>query len=634
MLSSAATKREAKSYLSRYNLDRPSVTKSQLATHYVGVNLGSLYLPIRSIDESPIFAQTPAQTRFRDKTNEPLHVALVKITGPQLLEDATLDGIGHTLSQLSRLGLNCIVVADLSRNEPDRLPLSLPKALEQTDRIAQAIDKHGRPGARRLDNVIGIAPLREESDASVKVRGAIRVINRNLILAPLRRGIIPVVAPMAFMADMQRLHTVSTDDVILALIRDLAGIQSNIFGDEEPLRIVESLTSLQKQVSLDRLIVLDPLGGIPSTKGVRRAHIFINLEQDYDGIRSDLLGSDHGTVQQADPTTSGDDRPDALALGTSFTGPWYDGRGPGVELEEGKPPIMSAITKCSHLQNLELVRNALGILPPTSSAILTSPQEAANPKSHVSTQSHGPRVATRRRRNPLIHNLLTDKPILSSSLPVRPHPPPNAVIGTAPATFVKRGMPVTIIPDPHVQPWGPPTASSPGIRLSDPSVDLARLIFLIEDSFNRKIDISDYLSRISNHIAGVIICGNYEGGAILTWESPFPDCSPELMVPYLDKFAVLRRSQGAGGVADIVFNAMVEDCFPAGVCWRSRKDNPVNKWYFERSKGTWKMPDSNWTMFWTTDDVEAGDERGLFGDYAKVCRNVVPSWADKKVVAD
>jgi len=76
----------------------------------------------------------------------------------------------------------------------------------------------------------------------------------------------------------------------------------------------------------------------------------------------------------------------------------------------------------------------------------------------------------------------------------------------------------------------------------------------------------------------------------------------------------------------------VKDCFPKGVCWRSRRDNPVNKWYFERSRGTWKMPDTNWTMFWTTPDLDLDQQR--FSDYEGVCRSVVPSWADNKNVVD
>jgi len=146
------------------------------------------------------------------------------------------------------------------------------------------------------------------------------------------------------------------------------------------------------------------------------------------------------------------------------------------------------------------------------------------------------------------------------------------------------------------------------------------------------------MDRINDRIAGLIIAGEYEGGAILTWEFPpgvqddGSDASLSRMVPYLDKFAVLKRSQGAGGVADIVFNAMVRSCFPKGVCWRSRQDNPVNKWYFERARGTWKLSETNWTMFWTTEGVPENQQ--IFRDYEGVCRGVEPSWADNTGVVD
>jgi len=199
-------------------------------------------------------------------------------------------------------------------------------------------------------------------------------------------------------------------------------------------------------------------------------------------------------------------------------------------------------------------------------------------------------------------------------------------------------MPLTVLPDPRVAPWTPKEAGWPSLTLDGPRIDLPRLIHLIEDSFNRKLDVRRYMDRIKGRIAGLIIAGEYEGGAILTWETPpgvkidGSEASLARIVPYLDKFAVLKQSQGAGGVADIVFNAMVRSCFPHGVCWRSRKNNPVNKWYFERSRGSWKLPGSDWTMFWTTPGVP---ENGpTFRDYESVCRDIQPSWADNKHIVD
>ena len=188
-----------------------------------------------------------------------------------------------------------------------------------------------------------------------------------------------------------------------------------------------------------------------------------------------------------------------------------------------------------------------------------------------------------------------------------------------------------------MHPWRQPAQDVQVLSIRDPRLDLGRLIHLIEDSFGRPLDSKHYFSRIAPSLAGIIVAGAYEGGAILTWERvpSDNDADPPRFIPYLDKFAVLKRSQGSGGVADIVFNAMVQDCFPQGVCWRSRSDNPVNKWYFDRAVGTYQLVpkeegNQKWTMFWTTPGV---DEQ-MFRDYEVVCRSISSSWADQKQKLD
>ena len=549
------------------------------------MNLGHLYPSIRAVEESPKFIHKPQSDPVQEAA-QPLHVALVKIRATQSVDDVILRGVGHTLSQLTSLGLSCVMVVDCNASDGTTIQDQKRQSVEQADRLVTAIDSYGGQGARRLDNVIGILPLESQNPLLANTQSMVQVTNRNLLLAPLRRGVIPVVAPIGFSPINQSLATMDADKVMLALTREFAGIQPVKSSGEDPLTVAQRVKELQKQISLDRIILLDPLGGIPSQPSGHQSHVFINLEQEYDSIRDELKQSNSFDVSKS-----------------------------SSRLED------------IHLKNLRLLRQTLALLPPASSALLTTPQEAANSgKRYQQPQPSDLGVGTRPLRNPLIHNLLTDKPVFSPSLP-------SALsTKTSPATFVKCGMPITIIPNPLTNPWTPPTASSLSVKLTDPCIDLTRLVHLIDDSFGRRLDVNHYLSRTNDRIAGVIIAGEYEGGAILTWETP-PGANPtssSRMVPYLDKFAVLKRSQGAGGVADIVFKAMVRDCFPDGVCWRSRKDNPVNKWYFERAKGTWKMPETNWTMFWTTEEVE----QDLFLDYEGVCKAVEPSWADQKAVVD
>ena len=506
----------------------------------------------------------------------------------------------------------------------------------ETQRVADAIDSYAGP----VTSLVGSAIRLDDSSAaqaeqharlsdSSFVPGRIQVDSESSLLQLLRKGDIAVVPPYAFSTSQSEANLIDTDDIVLALTRYFTGIQQL----STPAAAASGQTTTPTAVaSVDRVIIIDPIGGTPTTRRPNGAHLFFNLEEEYKTAKTVL-----------------DDM-----VATSFLKP------------AGDEP--AAQVGARHQANLDIIRKTLALLPSTSSALLTTPTEAANLVSNERGAAdetddvfgYVGSVGTRRSQNPLIHNLLTDRPVFSSSLPLGRIKPPtkrnswikSPVITTtatqsapfdtddAPmskTTLLKRGMPLTIFPDPRKAPWTPPVPGGPRLRLTDMCIDLPRLVNLIEDSFNRRLDVDDYLKRVENSLAGVIIAGKYEGGAILTWERPFgldeeTAYRTGRLVPYLDKFAVLKKSQGAGGVADIVFTAMVRDCFPEGVCWRSRKDNPVNRWYFERSRGSCKLDGVNWTMFWTT-PFEGVGEQG-FWDYESVCRGVEPSWLDQKHILD
>ena len=651
VLGSSATKREAKSYLQRFTppKDAPSKTKIVEPKPQIsrgnGVNLGGFYGPA-AVEESPKFVQQPEREE-RLTIGPQMHVALVKIRAPQTLDDETLHGIGRTLSQLGRLGLISVVVIDCNdaKGPNPRAPKNWRlQASEQADRLIAAINANGETGARLVDNVVSVS----RNTGPGYSKSAAHITLRKLLMTPLRRGIIPVIPSVGYNDVTQIAVSVPADQIIMALTMELAGIPTKPLPDEDPNVIRERLRTLRDEVSLDRLIILDPLGGIPSTDRPNGYHVFLNMEQEFDAAQRDLLKSLYPTeneeslqTQPKENTVSdlGSSNPFSRFVETEFAAP-HQSIQPSATAETTqklKPE------NWIHLRNLQLVKWVLSMLPRSSSALLTTPEEAAN--SGKDTPFQAARVGTRRQRNPLIHNLLTDKPVFSSSLPVGRlghqavmSEPVSPAENTTPTTFAKHGMSVTIFPDPSITPWEPPLPGKPHLSLTDSKIDLPRLVHLIEDSFGRKLDVKDYLKRVNGRIAGVIIAGEYEGGALLTWETPpgvKDDGSPESrarMIPYLDKFAVLKRSQGSGGVADLIFKAMVRDCFPNGVVWRSRKDNPVNKWYFERSRGTWKLPGMGWTMFWTTPELSL--DKQLFLDCEGVCRGIEPSWADNKAILD
>jgi len=495
------------------------------------------------------------------------------------VDDLTMEGVARTLSQLRTLGLLSIIILDCGQQS------TLDLGTEQANRLAILLGKFDKHNAIVLENNL------------------IFDTQSTLLWEILNAGRIPVIHEYLSSYVTGRIEKLESESMVVALVKLL----DRLTPSEPPVKCQKIEVGLPSVplACIESIIVLDPVGGIPMKGETSMPHRFVNLRQEYDTIMSDLK----------------------------------------EEKQPRRSTILGRDIAKAHRQNLSMVNAALSSLPPTTSALIASPLLAATTarpeavtQETISTSLHYAgfaTVKTRPTKNPLIHNLLTDKPVYSPSLPVdkltRKDLNGKYEARTEMATLVKRGMPVTVLSADNVRPGQPPFPGTPRLRLTDERVDLSKLTYLIEDSFNRKLDVDDYLRRVNDKIAGLIIAGDYEGVAILTWEKP-RDLSQEeaykqhRLIPYLDKFAVLKSRQGSGGVADIVFNAMVQDYFGHGVCWRSRADNPVNKWYFERSVGgTKRLHGTQWVMFWTTPGLKADSQVLL--DYEDVCRQIEPSWA-------
>ena len=234
------------------------------------------------------------------------------------------------------------------------------------------------------------------------------------------------------------------------------------------------------------------------------------------------------------------------------------------------------------LSNLALARTCLEYMPPSSSAVMVS---------HRSPSS-------------LIANLITNKPAVSSSLP---HAllQGNRKLTPATPTLLRRGLPMRVIRS-----------------LAD--VDKVKLKALLEQSFQRILDEESFWRRLETHLDYVIVAGDYAGAAVVTHEGG--DGSDSAPITYLDKFAVLPSHQGDGTV-DFLWVALHDESFGLGLpfsanpnggkggegegcdlVWRSRADNPVNKWYFERSSGHVRM--GHWVLFWCDAEVRLKTEEG------------------------
>lgn len=222
------------------------------------------------------------------------------------------------------------------------------------------------------------------------------------------------------------------------------------------------------------------------------------------------------------------------------------------------------------LSNLALAHTCLSYMPPTSSAVMVS---------HRSPSS-------------LIANLITNKPAVSSSLPHALLQSNRKLTPDTP-TLLRRGQPIQVFRD-----------------LAN--LDRAKLNHLLQTSFQRTLDTDAFYKRLETCLDFVIVAGDYVAAAIVTNE-PIPGSSAP-PISYLDKFAVLPSHQGDGTV-DFLWVALHDESYGLGhpfslnpnggkegkgegrdLVWRSRSNNPVNKWYFERSTGHLRM--GSWVLFW------------------------------------
>jgi amino-acid N-acetyltransferase len=229
-------------------------------------------------------------------------------------------------------------------------------------------------------------------------------------------------------------------------------------------------------------------------------------------------------------------------------------------------------------------------------------------------------VVSHRSPAALIANLITNKPAHSASLPHALLESEEKLNRDTP-TVLRKGLPVKVL------------------RSMD-QVDKEKLTALLERSFRRKLNTESFYDRLEKDLDFVIVIGDYAGAAITTIEGrKSPDASAHLPICYLDKFAVDPSHQGDGTV-DFLWVSLRDETYGLGtpdasnpsegslrgigksreLVWRSRGNNPVNKWYFERSSG-FVSADGGWKVFWCDREerrragVEEQDEREFGGGW-------------------
>lgn len=454
-----------------------------------------------------------------------------------------------------------------------------------------------------LDNLItsaNLQPLHLNEAIKYKLNGSIQsIFESNTILKSIsaqNSKIIPIIKPFAFNEVTSSRYMIKNS---LTLFKDL-------------------FKSDFKNLNFDKFFILNRLGGIPSNERSLNSHVFINLSQEFDSIENNLI--DQNRLIKDNKYLSGHHNYNIDDINSR------DGK--------GQLPFETLQKHKEHLENLQLMDIVLSNLPHTSTGLITTTEAASTPYDKF---------------NPLIYNLITDRSLISSSLPrfkknnngvannnLLGLPNSSSIPSTKNSihvtTVLKKGVDIKTFD------YSKLDGSNSTYDCDDANfnkVNLTKLKNILERSFKREIDMNHYLNRINNNIASIIVIGDYDGIAILTYEGVRGN-----KFVYLDKFAVLPNLKGSLGISDIIFNLMYKN-FPDELVWRSRKTNVVNKWYFERSTGVldlsikidkFNQKDSNFKLFYHLSDEQQRNNNYLpnidrLKEYLHYVRDIEPSWS-------
>lgn len=501
ILKSTTTKREARNYLEKYQ------NQFDFSDIAFGKEENTPLLSRRD-NQRELFVnrflskKNPFVNIYEDEDTKlskiPLRIALFKITLSDISNE-TWEGISETLKRLVNLGISPVVVLDHGELNTANFKADTFYGMSQANKLMNCLGKttEGEDGA------IESTFLRS---LFMSKNGKLSITSLEQILIPLYQGIIPIVQPITYN---------STD-----LFQTLLNANRALFS------LCSRLLDTTDLLSVEKIVIIDPIGGIPSIERNQTSHVFINLSQEFSDIVSELyIGFLHPRVRD------------------------------------------------QHLKNLRAMDEILDLAARKSKSnettgIITTPLIMSVNDDQL---------------NPIVYNVLTDRPIISSSLPSSQKRTPQ--ISTS---IVKKGFPVTVLDEHSFH--GEFTFQN---LVNANFINRDRLFDLMNDSFRRELNAPEYVERIDKSIASIIIVGDYDGAAIITWEfSPTGE-----KIAYLDKFAISKKNQGLPSLADIIFKLILQS-HQSELIWRSRKNNPVNKWYFERCCGSLGLPLSPWKLFY------------------------------------
>lgn len=564
------------------------------------------------------------------------HTALVKVQGP--FTDRQLDSIAEGLVYLKRLGLVSVVVVDqddwpdISADIDRDGQLVVGRDELEDKRMGDWLAAHPPPSAKAKGEGKGKSKAEAQDAGRSSMLGRKQERLRKRIMAetlrladslnrkgamarPFPQAVVRVDAYAAAQVEeqarqFQQSQLSGANDPGQAVVAGTSSTAPTVHygsaGEERlrpPLISDDSLGSIRSALASDQIPVLAPYAlfendkdGTLETLCVRADDVMVALARDMvvaasqppSDVDVNSLGSSTSNADPLSDLIGGqvDMMPLRLMVINREGGIPSHARGGdphlsinlASEYHQIKQSFVWDQTHPTALRNLDAISDCLSYMPQTSSGVLVT---------HRSPRS-------------LIANLITNKAAHSPSLPHRLLANKQDVRHTP--TIIRPGLPIKVIQDLN-------------------KVDLDKMTALLEASFRRKLNRDSYFDRLSKQLDFVIVTGDYQGAAIVTKEYA-PDDDRETVEPiaYLDKFAVLPSLQGSGTV-DFLWGALRDEVQGLGLLdalndnggrggygtgrdlvWKSRSNNPVNRWYYERSNGFVRIDTdakgTGWQLFW------------------------------------
>ncbi|KIS66643.1 acetyl-CoA:L-glutamate N-acetyltransferase [Mycosarcoma maydis] len=562
------------------------------------------------------------------------HTALVKVQGP--FTDRQLDSIAEGLVYLKRLGLVSVVVVDQDDwpeisadiDHDGQLVTGTDELEEQ--RMGDWLAAHPSPSSAKVNqavcrsSVLGRKQERLRKRIMAETLRLADSLNRKGAMArPFPQAVVKVDAHAAAQVEAearqlqqsQASSDVKPGDAVVAGSSSTSPTVHYGSGGEErlrpPLVSDDSLCSIRSALASDQIPVLAPYAlfenerdGTLETLCVRADDVMVALARDMvvaatrpseQAVASDVSASASASASASSTSADAlaeliggevDMMPLRLMVINREGGIPSHARGGdphlsinlASEYHQIKQSFVWHQTHPTALRNLDAISDCLSYMPQTSSGVLVT---------HRSPRS-------------LIANLITNKAAHSPSLPHRLLANKQDVRHTP--TIVRPGLPIKVIQD-------------------FDKLNLDKMCALLEASFRRKLNQHAYYERLRKSLDFAIITGDYQGAAIVTKEyAPDDDRASVEPIAYLDKFAVLPSLQGSGTV-DFLWGALRDEVQGLGLLdalndnggrggygtgrdlvWKSRSNNPVNRWYYERSNGFVRIDTdakgTGWQLFW------------------------------------